>query len=136
MQVAKAFAALVGLLTLLAFIIDPSPHAPKEKAYVATMKADLRNLVTAQEGFFAESLRYAAALDSTAYQTSPGVSVFIQLRGDSAWSATATHVYVVGGSCRISVSFDGQPTATEANDGEPVCEPAQQRRSWRFIWER
>lgn len=136
MQVAKAFAALVGLLTILAFIIDPWPHAPKEKAYVATMKADLRNLVTAQETYFSDSARYTAVLDSSAYRTSSGVSVRIQLRGDSAWSATATHAYAVGRSCRISISVDGLPTETEANDGEPVCDPAEKERSWRFLWER
>lgn len=134
MHVAKAFAALVGLLTVLALIIDPYPPAPRSKVYYATMRADLRNLVTAQETFFADSQRFAAAFDRTAYATSSGVRVSIALHGDSAWSAVATHVSVTA-SCRISVSFDGTAVEGGRGDGEPVCEPPPPTRGWRFRWE-
>src|SRR5437899_7696580 len=33
----------------------------KEKAYLASMKSDLRNLVTAEEAYFADSVKYTAA---------------------------------------------------------------------------
>src|SRR5438552_13423679 len=37
------------------------PINTKEKAYIASMKSDLRNLVTAEEAYFADSVKYTAA---------------------------------------------------------------------------
>src|SRR2546427_962199 len=34
----------------------------KEKAYLASMKSDLRNLVTAEEAFFADSVKYTSTV--------------------------------------------------------------------------
>ena len=35
---------------------------PLQRAYIASMKSDLRNLVTAEEAFFADSVRYSGSV--------------------------------------------------------------------------
>ena len=45
---------------------------------MATLRSDLRNLVTAQEAYFADHVTYAASLRQLqSYQASPGVTVVI-----------------------------------------------------------
>lgn len=39
-----------------------TPPAEKEREYVAAMKSDLRNLVTAEEAYFADSVKYTATV--------------------------------------------------------------------------
>lgn len=134
MQLGKAFAALVGFATVLFFLIDFSPPQPKTKAYYAAMKANLRNLVTAQEAHFANGARYAAQLDSARYVTDDArISVILTRHSDSAWTATATHTETTG-VCRIGISVDNAPIGDIPGDGEPVCDPAQPGPRWRFRW--
>jgi prepilin-type N-terminal cleavage/methylation domain-containing protein len=54
---------VVVIIGLLAAIAIPKFANTKEKAYIASMKADLRNLVTAEEAYFADSLAYTDQLD-------------------------------------------------------------------------
>ena len=50
---------VVVIIGILAAIAIPKFANAKEKAVVASMKSDLRNLVTAQEGFFSDNQDYA-----------------------------------------------------------------------------
>ncbi len=45
---------VVVIIGILAAIAIPKFANTKEKAYLASMKSDLRNLVTAEEAYFAE----------------------------------------------------------------------------------
>jgi hypothetical protein len=64
----------------------------KEKAYIATMKSDLRNLAMGQENHFAEHGLYASDIRSvTDYATSHGVRVEIVAALPTGWYATAAH---------------------------------------------
>ena len=49
---------VVVIIGLLAAIAIPKFSNTKEKAYVAAMKSDLRNLATAEEAFFYDSAKY------------------------------------------------------------------------------
>src|SRR5437667_11689252 len=49
---------VVVIIGLLATIAIPKFSNTKEKAYVASMKSDLRNLATAEEAFFYDSTKY------------------------------------------------------------------------------
>src|SRR4051812_36440790 len=53
---------VVVIIGILAAIAIPKFANTKEKAYVAQMKSDLRNLVNAEEAFFADSVHYTAAV--------------------------------------------------------------------------
>src|SRR5947207_12778066 len=50
--------SVVVIIGLLAAIAIPKFANTKEKAYVAAMKSDLRNLATAEEAFFYDSAKY------------------------------------------------------------------------------
>src|SRR5690348_13305581 len=50
---------VVVIIGILAAIAIPKFANTKAKAYIASMKSDLRNLVTAEEAFFADSVKYS-----------------------------------------------------------------------------
>ncbi len=50
---------VVVIIGILAAIAIPKFANTKEKAYLASMKSDLRNLITAEEAYFADSVKYA-----------------------------------------------------------------------------
>ena len=52
---------VVVIIGILAAIAIPKFANTKEKAVVASMKSDLRNLVTAQESFFSDNQDYAGS---------------------------------------------------------------------------
>src|SRR6476646_11930311 len=49
---------VVVIIGILAAIAIPTFANTKQKAYITAMKSDLRNLVTAEESFFADSTKY------------------------------------------------------------------------------
>src|SRR6266576_2141068 len=49
---------VVVIIGILAAIAIPKFANTKEKAYLASMKSDLRNLITAEEAYFADSVKY------------------------------------------------------------------------------
>src|SRR3989441_4583527 len=57
---------VVVIIGILAAIAIPKFANTKEKAYLASMKSALRNLVTAEEAYFADSVKYTNNL-GTAY---------------------------------------------------------------------
>src|ERR1041384_363724 len=60
---------VVVIIGILAAIAIPKFANTKEKAYLASMKSDLRNLITAEEAYFADSVKYTTNL-GTAFATS------------------------------------------------------------------
>jgi prepilin-type N-terminal cleavage/methylation domain-containing protein len=105
---------VVVIIGILAAIAIPKFANTKEKAYIATMKADLRNLVTAQEAYFADNSAYTTALTTNQYQPSSGVTVTVGAVGSGTFSAVASYA---GGTTRTCTILVG----TGANDGEPIC---------------
>src|SRR2546422_9027337 len=55
---------VVVIIALVASIAIPKLTNPKTRAQVAAIKSDLRNLVTIQESYFAQNLKYATDLGS------------------------------------------------------------------------
>jgi type IV pilus assembly protein PilA len=109
---------VVVIIGILAAIAIPKFANTKEKAYVASMKSDLRNLVTAQEAYFSDNnSSYASsyAAISANYKPSSGVTVAISGVTNTGWSASATHQSTAK-TCAISVG------GTATNEGEPICQ--------------
>ncbi len=122
---------VVVIIGILAAIAIPQFSSTKEKAYVASMKADLRNLATAQEAYFAENpTGYASGTgDLSDYNTSEGVTVTIQSSSQSGWSATAEHAGVSGSDdCGIHFGSASAPTGSISGtvgstpNGAPYCQ--------------
>ena len=82
---------VVVIIGILAAIAIPKFANTKEKAYVAAMKSDLRNLVTAEESYFADNTMYTQTLTPQQYNASVGVAVNITSADGLGWAATATH---------------------------------------------
>ena len=109
---------VVVIIGILAAIAIPKFSNTKEKAYVASMKSDLRNLITAQEAYFSDNnSTYAASIAAmgTNYRASSGVTVVLGSVTNTSWAATATHTSTAK-TCQITLG--GGAT----NEGEPVCQ--------------
>jgi prepilin-type N-terminal cleavage/methylation domain-containing protein len=112
---------VVVIIGILAAIAIPKFANTKTKAYTAAMKSDLRNLVTAEEAYFADSVKYANTIGQLNYKQSTGVDVPTIATGQGFWSATVTHSQIPGGfACGIGVNTVNTVLAS-AGDGEPAC---------------
>jgi type IV pilus assembly protein PilA len=113
---------VVVIIGILAAIAIPKFANTKEKTYVAAMKSDLRNLVTAEEGYLGDNLiYYGGALPNAAFQYRPttGVTVTIVAATTSGFQATAAHT----STSRTCAIFYGNiaAVAPAAINGEPAC---------------
>ena len=82
---------------------------------------DLRNLVTAEEAFMADSGKYTNNLSSLKFQPTAGVNppTITLVPGAKAWSATVTHTKTAT-KCGIGVNTIN-PVATADSSGTPQC---------------
>ncbi len=113
---------VVVIIGILAAIAIPKFASTKEKAFLASMKSDLRNLSTAQEAYLAEAMTYyGGAVPDPAfkYRPSTGGTVTIVLATASGWQATATFT----GTAKTCAIFYGTAVALAPAtvNGEPRC---------------
>jgi len=80
---------VVVIIGILAAMAIPRFQSTKGKAYLASLKSDLKNLSTAEESFFYEHRAYSASIDSLKATTSAGDVLTIVTATGSGWSATA-----------------------------------------------
>ena len=133
---------VVVIIGILAAIAIPKFANTKQKAVVASMKSDLRNLVTAQEAFFSDNQDYAEGGpyigDGTVYTQANGTggagtlaftpsannTVTVTYVDAAGWSATATNPAVtdVPNTCGVYVGAAGNaPNAAVTAEGAPAC---------------
>jgi type IV pilus assembly protein PilA len=108
---------VIVIIGVLASIVIPKFANTKEKAYLASMKSDLRNLVTAEEAYFADSIKYTTNL-GPAFRTSTGVvGPTIVLTGDG-WTAMVGHT----ATTRTCAVYTGStPLAPATKEAAPQC---------------
>jgi prepilin-type N-terminal cleavage/methylation domain-containing protein len=113
---------VVVIIGILAAIAIPKFANSKTKAYTAAMKSDLRNLVAAEESFFADSVYYLPYIDTTKLRFKPSLSVSTPsiTVGQGYWSATVTHSQILNFTCGIGVNTVN-PVVSAAGEGEPMC---------------
>jgi prepilin-type N-terminal cleavage/methylation domain-containing protein len=118
---------VVVIIGILAAIAIPKFANTKEKAYLASMKSDLRNMATVQEGYFSDNQVYTAgtATNRGSTQTplsgfvpSAGVQVVAVATGGTGWSATAAHS-ATSKTCAIFIGVSAVTPATV--EAEPKC---------------
>jgi prepilin-type N-terminal cleavage/methylation domain-containing protein len=112
---------VVVIIGILASIAIPKFGATRSKAYVAAMKSDLRNLVLAEETYFADNVVYTTSLASTVFTPSAGVTVTIGAASVGGWNATARHQALQGTVCAI-FGGSGPPVAPATNVSEVRCQ--------------
>ncbi|HKS06896.1 MAG TPA: prepilin-type N-terminal cleavage/methylation domain-containing protein [Gemmatimonadaceae bacterium] len=105
---------VVVIIGILAAIAIPKFANTKEKAYVAAMKSDLKNLATAQEAYFSDFTTYASTTANLTFNQTAGVTVSITAATGSTWDASAVHT----GTTKTCTVTYGNAT----NDGVPICQ--------------
>ncbi len=80
---------VVVIIGILAAIAIPKFQATKGKAFYATMRSDLRNLATSEEGYFYDHASYSMFLDSVQLKPTAGNTVTIVEATATGWSATS-----------------------------------------------
>jgi Tfp pilus assembly protein PilE len=122
------------IIGILASIAIPKFANTKEKAILASMKSDLRHLVTEQEGFWDDNKDYAGGYAATQtngiggagkliFQPSQGNVLTITYESNAGWSAVETNPALKGGiqNCGIFVGSAATPNAAVTVDGSPAC---------------
>ena len=93
----------------------------REDVYVVGMKSDLRNLVTAEESFFADSVKYTARIGPGGLQFAVmkgNALPFIRLTADG-WVATIQNA---NSPIRCAIFIGSTPMPPATNEGEPKCQ--------------
>ncbi len=113
---------VVVIIGILAAIAIPKFASTKEKAFVAAMKTDLRNLVNVQEAYLGDNfVYYGGGIPNAAFPYNPttGVTVTMVSATGAGWQATASHT----GTTRTCALYYGAiaPLPPATNNGEPGC---------------
>ena len=114
---------VVVIIGILAAIAIPKFATTKEKAYIASMKSDLRNLATAEEAYFSDAELYSSDTTALKFNTSKGNVLSITLganSGAAGWAATMTNPRVTS-IANCTIKNGDQATATQP-DGVVQCQ--------------
>ena len=110
------------IIGVLAAIAIPKFSKTKEKAYLAAMKSDLRNLATAQEAYLYDKATYydgAVPSAKLAYRVSSGVSIKLSNVTGGGWAAVTSHPLTVK-TCAIFMGA-APVTAPAVKEGQVKC---------------
>ena len=126
---------VVVIIGILAAIAIPKFANTKQKAIIAGMKSDLRNLVTAEEAYFSDNNAYIGAVAaaqvngaSAAFVPSTGNTLTFTAATAAGWAATVANASLPAGAvpatCGVFVGNAAPPgtqPAGGANEGAPYC---------------
>ncbi len=110
---------VVVIIGILAAIAIPKFANTKEKAYVAAMKSDLRNLAAAEEAYFADFLQYTTSVVAVDVNTSQSVTLSIPVGTAQGWRATAAHTGTTMDCELYYGTVSGESTASQ--EGVVAC---------------
>jgi hypothetical protein len=119
-------AYLAAAVLVAVFFFDQSTRCHDDmkcKAYRAVVKADLRNLVTAEEAYRGDYSVYTSNMASLSYSVSPGTQVQIVWADRSGWQAVGSHPETQG-QCEIFVGVAPRSPRVQSADlkaGQPAC---------------
>ena len=111
---------VVVIIGILAAIAIPKFANTKEKAYIASMKSDLRNLVTAEEAYFADSIKYTTTIGAggLSFNVTSGNNAPTPALTADGWTATLSNTNTTK-TCAIFIGSTA--IAPAAKEGEPKC---------------
>ena len=111
---------VVVIIGILASFAIPKFANTKEKTYVGQMKSDLRNLATAEEAFFYDSVKYTSSLANlNNFSPSSGVTLTVTA-SPGGWNAIADHAYTAR-RCFLFAGA-GPPVPPATVEGRIVCQ--------------
>lgn len=112
---------VVVIIGILAAIAIPKFAATKDKAKLASVKSDLKQLMTAQEAYFSDFNTYgteAQLVTAKLWSVSPGnTATAVVAGGSSGYDATASNSTISSAtsSCKVKVGQNA------TNDGAITC---------------
>jgi prepilin-type N-terminal cleavage/methylation domain-containing protein len=127
---------VVVIIGILAAIAIPKFANTKEKAVLASAKTDLRNLVTAQEGFYFDNNDYAGSttagnqvngtggVGKVTLIPSSGNVLTLTYISSTGYKAVITNPVLIGAiqNCGVFVGpVANQPNAAVTQEGAPAC---------------
>lgn len=86
---------VVVIVGLLAAIALPRLGGAKERAYITSMRSDMRNLSTYEESYFYDFALYTSdlnALAASGWKATPMITVNVVEATASGWSASVSHL--------------------------------------------
>jgi prepilin-type N-terminal cleavage/methylation domain-containing protein len=126
---------VVVIIGILAAIAIPKFSNTKSKAILASMKTDLRNIVTSQEGFYFDNADYAGGITAGPQVNGTGGAGRISFVPGSGNVLTLTYVSVTGYkatmtnpalvgttlNCGVYIGAGNSPNAAVTQEGSPAC---------------
>jgi len=115
---------VVVIIGILAAIAIPKFASTKQKAYMAAMKSDLKNFVTAEESYFADFNTYGTygqVNGAGLFTTTTDVTLATGANTATGFNATATHAAAAGKTCGVFVGNAASPNASLTVEGEVGC---------------
>jgi len=111
---------VVVIIGILAAIAIPKFANTKEKAYIASMKSDLRNLVTAEEAYFADSVKYSTTIGAggVVFNVTTGNNTPVLALTADGWTGTISNINTTK-TCAIFIGSTA--IAPASKEGEPKC---------------
>ncbi|MDX1493706.1 MAG: prepilin-type N-terminal cleavage/methylation domain-containing protein [Longimicrobiales bacterium] len=106
---------VVVVIGILAAIAIPKYSTMKEKSYIASVTADLKNMASQQEIYLSNNNTYAGTVADMDVTLTDAVTVTINEATGTGWAATGTHQGLSGRQCGIyfgSASSAGASPAT------------------------
>ena len=93
---------VVVIIGILASIAIPKFASTKGQAFLAAMRSDLHNLVTAEEGYYySNNTLQQQPLGQLNFITSAGVTITVPEATAGGWSAAATHSSLGAEKCTV-----------------------------------
>ena len=102
------------IIGLLAAIAIPKFSAVREKAFISTLKSDLKNLATQQDLYHTSQFSFSTSLASLQMGESEGVVISINEANGVGWAATAVHAGLAAEQCGL---FYGSANPTNGSPG-------------------
>jgi type IV pilus assembly protein PilA len=109
---------VVVIIGILAAIAIPKFANTKEKAYLAAMKSDLRNMATAQESYFADWQQYTTSLTAMNFTATAAVTATVTAAGGTGWAANTAHPATTK-TCEVGFGSD---SIAGVGDGVILCQ--------------
>lgn len=113
---------VVTIIGILAAIATKQVGQVQAKAYISSMKADLRNFALAEESYFYDNGVYAAnvsMIGDAGYTLTPAVTITVNEATRAGWSATAEHQRTPV-KCYLFSEF-AAPVGAATDVGNIVC---------------
>ena len=109
---------VVVIIGILAAIAIPKFANTKDKAKLASVKTDLRNIQSAQEAYLSDSGYYSSSAAS--FQASAGNVIVVNAADSSGYKVTVTNNSISSGNKTCHVEVGSQASSTTV-DGVIQC---------------